>query len=372
MNRSYLWIGALVWIALPAWLFAAPPMMDSELLGNYRSAPPNLVQDGRFQEAIGREQDALRLAQEQFGDLHPLLAPILDDLASLERIAGLYGPSEKDYRWALALREKNYGLDSEAVALSLRHLAALCADLGRSNEALLDIQKAYAILEKTSDRSQKAQCLLEWGLLEREAGDPKDAEAHLKASLEAKTEDLPAWRIEEELARVLLAQGKNEEAQAMGETALQDRQKAFAPDSPEVGRSLHFLGEIHQRTGSGKAVGYFEAAEKIRDRMIGPDLFTNIPYLQEAAETDISLGKFKESEPLFQRVLALTKKYYGPAHPRTAFILERLATVEAGLGSKGKAAEALREAKKILEKGLSKDHPATVHVIQALSKLTEN
>jgi tetratricopeptide (TPR) repeat protein len=343
-------------------------MMDSQLLNSYRSAPANLAQDGLFQEAIERERDALRLAQAQFGDLHPSLAPIFDDLATLERTAGLYGPSEKDYRWSLALREKAYGPDSAETALALRHLSGLYQDLGRPGEALLDLQKAYAIVEKGG--KERAQCLLEWGVLERETGDLKGSEAHLRACLESAHESLSTWQIEEELARTLLAEGKNEGAQAMGEASLKDRQKDFPADSPEVGRSLQFLGELHQGSGSDKAKDYFEAAAKVRDRLIGPDLFSNLPYLQEAAETDLSLGRFKETNALLQRVLELTRKYYGPSHPRTAFILERSALAQEGLGNKGKALEDLREAKRILEKALGKGHPAVTRASQALAKLT--
>lgn len=357
----------LLSLGLPASTFAAPPMMDSQLLNSYRSAPANLAQDGLFQEAIDREQDALRLARAQFGDLHPSLAPIFDDLAALERIAGDYDASERDYRWALALRERAYGPDSQEAALGLRHLAGLYQDLGREGEALLDLQKAYAILEKGG--KEKASCLLEWGVLERETRDLTGSELHLRACLKSAQTGLAIWRIEEELARTLLAEGKNEGAQAMGEASLQDRQKEFPADSPELGRSLQFLGELHQRSGSGKAKGYFEAAAKVRDRLIGPDLFSNLPYLQEAAETDLSLGRFKEASVLLQRVLELTRKYYGPAHPRTAFILERSASTQEGLGNKGKAQEDLQEAKRILEKSLGKDHPAAIRASQALAKL---
>ena len=352
-------------------LFAAEPMMDAGLLGSYRSAPPNLFQDGLFSEAIDREQKALRIAQDQFGDLHPSLALILDDLGALERTAGLYPEAEKDYRWALALREKAYGLDSELVAPSLRNLAALTADLGCLDEALLYIQKAQGILAKGPQNGlANAQCLLEWGILAREKGDLQGSEAHLQECLNLKNSSLPQWLVEEELARTLLAEGQKNEAEEFALKALKVRESLFPSDSPEVGRSLQFCGILYQAAGSGKDREYFEAAAKIRDRMVGPDLFSNIPYLQEAGETDQALGLFKEAGSLFQRVLALTQKYYGHNHPRTAFLLEQIAMIEKDLKKMGKAREDLREAKRILEKTLGKTHPSTLRVGQALEQVS--
>jgi len=368
--RLPLSVAIAVFMAGGPTLFAAEPMMDAGLLGSSRSAPPNLFQDGLFGQAIDREQKALRIARDQFGDLHPSLAPILDDLGALERTAGLYPEAEKDYRWALALREKAYGLDSEPVALSLRNLAALTADLGRLDEALLYIQKAQGILTKGPQNGlANAQCLLEWGILAREKGNLQGSDIHLQECLTFKNNALPQWLVEEELARTLLAEGERTEAEMAAEKALKDRQTLFPADSPEVGRSLQFCGVLHQATGSGKEKGYFEAAAKIRDRMVGPDLFSNIPYLQEAGETDQSLGLSKEALSLFQKVLGMTQKYYDPNHPRTAFLLERMAGIEKDLQRIGKAQEDLREAKRILEKALGRSHPATLRVGKALEQL---
>jgi tetratricopeptide (TPR) repeat protein len=345
-------------------------MMDAGLLGSYRSAPPNLFQDGLFSEAIDREQKALGIARDQFGDLHPSLAPILDDLGTLERTAGLYPEAEKDYRWALALRERAYGLDSEPVALSLRNLAALTADLGRLDEALLYIQKAQGILAKGPQNGlANAQCLLEWGILAREKGDLQGSESHLRDCLGMKNEALPQWLIDEELARTLLAKGENDQAEDFAEKALKHRQSLFSVDSPEVGRSLQFCGDLHLAAGSGKEKRYFEAAAKIRERMVGPDLFTNIPYLQEAGETDQALGRSKEAYALYKRVLGLVQKYYGPNHPRSAFLFERMAGLEKDLKENGKAQEDLRAAKRILEKTLGKTHPSTLRVSRSLDQL---
>ncbi|HVZ81210.1 MAG TPA: tetratricopeptide repeat protein [bacterium] len=349
-------------------LKAAEPMMDTGLLGSYRSAPPNLAQDGNFSEAIDRERKALRIAQDQFGDLHPSLAPIFDDLAALERTAGLYSRAEEDYRWALALREKAFGLGSKPVGLSLLDLAALLSDLGRFDEATLCVQKAYKILSQNGD-SDEAQCLLEWGILARENKDLPGSEDRLRECLGMRSQVPPRWQVEEELARTLLAAGKKDEALKMAEGSLADRKTLYRADSPEVGRSLQFSGDIHRAAGTGQATDLYEAAAAIRDRLIGPDLFTNIPYLQESAETDQALGRFKIAQALFWRVLALTRQYYGPEHPRTAFLLEKLAYVDRSLKEEGKAREQQQEAVRILEKALGHDHPATLRALQLLEKL---
>src|SRR5581483_3261425 len=132
---------------------AAEPMMDSSLLGSYRSSAPNLVTDGLFSEALQREQRALRIASDQFGEVHPNLAPILEDLGTLERILAHYPEAEKDYRWALALREKAYGLEDPRLVPTLMHLGALELDLDRDTEASIGFDRTRILLEKAEGPS---------------------------------------------------------------------------------------------------------------------------------------------------------------------------------------------------------------------------
>jgi tetratricopeptide (TPR) repeat protein len=160
----------------------------------------------------------------------------------------------------------------------------------------------------------------------------------------------------EALARTLLASGQSPQAVEMAQRALELRQKAFPEASPEVGRSLQFLGDIQHAAGSSKDRESYEAAAKIRERLLGPDLFSNIPILAEAARTDLALGRFAEAGKLLDRVLALRKKHYGPQHPLVAFDLEAQADLEAAQGRTDKARSRLQEAKTILVKVLGPGH----------------
>lgn len=344
-----------VW-AVPS-VRAAEPMMDGGLLGSYRSSAPNLVTDGLFTEALEREQRALRIASDQFGEVHPNLAPILEDLGTLERILAHYPEAEKHYRWALALQERTYGLDDPRLVPTLTHLGALGLDLDRDAEASVDLERARNLLEKAEGPSTPllVPVLRALARVETHRNSPAKAQAYLERCqrLEGSPNSVETL---EDLARTLLALGQGPQAVELAQRALELRQKAFPEASPEVGRSLQFLGDVEHATGSSKDRENYETAAKIRDRLIGPDLYSNIPILAEASRTDLALGRFAEAGKLLDRVLALRKKYYGPQHPLVAFDLEAKADLEAAQDHVEKARDYLKEAKVILVKVLGADH----------------
>src|SRR5580658_3639224 len=107
---------------------AAEPLMDTGIFGVSRSVAVNQVKEGRFREALIAEEKALKIARDRYGPLHPLLVPILNDMASLHRYLGEYGKAEEELKWGLALRENTQGPGDLSVADSQEQLAALYND----------------------------------------------------------------------------------------------------------------------------------------------------------------------------------------------------------------------------------------------------
>ncbi len=117
----------------------------------FHGRSPSTKGKGRqIRQALQEEEKALKIAEDRYGPVHPLLVPIFNDLASLHRYLAEYGKAEEETKWGLALREKNMGLGDLSVADSQDQLAALYNDLGRYPEAEILEKKALLIRQENS------------------------------------------------------------------------------------------------------------------------------------------------------------------------------------------------------------------------------
>ena len=110
-------------------------------------------------------------------------------------------------------------------------------------------------------------------------------------------------------------------ARATLERALAIKEAAYAPDHPEVAKTLAWLGETQGRLGDHPAArATLERALAINEAAYGPDG-------PEVAEILLSLGKVQGSSSpadllaartTLERALAINEAAYGPDHPQVA------------------------------------------------------
>lgn len=350
-------------------------MMDSGVFNNSRSAALILAAAGKFPKAIQVENDALQIAQDEFGPTHPSLVPILDDLATIQRCVGQYKESEEGYKWGLALLEKNMGPDHPLVANSLDHLAALYNDLSRNNEAELLEKRALGIRENAAqpDPTSLAQTLGLMGQTELNLKNDGQAQAlFLRAlqTLDDKPDSHPGLSLVflNALAQTYhLGQNFSEEQSTL-EKALDTAQKNFRADGVEVADAMERLGDFfHSQNQDAKAQTLYESAFQIDQHYVGTVYsYPSLPYLKRLAKADGALGKIKESEDLWQKSIQTEKEVFGPRHPQIALDLIQLAQVETGLGKQSMAQADLKESLTILKIYFTDDNP---WVLQAQKQL---
>ena len=176
----------------------AEQTMDSgDALSVAESTAYDRCQKGKWEEALAAEQNALKIAESRYGPTHPSLAPLLAEVATLDRYLALYADAESNLQWALAIREKNYGMGSPLVAESFCDLASLYFDWGHWEEAEFFQRKAVALLDNGTEEPENpenlGQALELLGQIEMELQKKDEALSLLKRSLEIAEKD-PAVR----------------------------------------------------------------------------------------------------------------------------------------------------------------------------------
>jgi len=357
----------LFFILVPVW--CAGPLMDGSIMDDSQNIALNSINDGKFTEAISNEEKALKIAQEQYGPLHPSLVPFYNSLGSLYRYVADYGKAEQDYKWGLALLEENFGPNNPQQTESLENLAALYIDLGRFDEAELEAKKALQLQENgaNSDPEKLAKCQSLLGHVELNLRDYVQAQKLFQKAMEniEKTASAdPSFTIN---ALNFQAQayelGKNnEQARLCLEKSLAIAQKNFHSDDIQVADTMNRLADFfHSQKLDEKANPLYDAAIKIDRRYVGSVYtYESLPYLKRLAKAFYATGDIKSSEALWQKSLQTEKDVYGPKHPQVALDLIQLARAEWDLQEKANAKKDVRESIDMLKFYFPDNHPLVI------------
>jgi tetratricopeptide (TPR) repeat protein len=352
-------------------VWGAEPLMDGGVMEFSRGGAIISVKEGKFSVAARAEEQALKIAQDQYGPLHPSLIPLYSDLATLHRYLADYEKAEEEYKWALALCEKNLDPDDPQIADSLEHLAALYNDLGLSLEAELAAKRALAIRE--TGTTQNPQVLAQTqgllGKIELSIGHNSQAQNLFQKALENIQKDPSAdTRITldffQSMAKTYSTTQNYVQAQTYLEKATELAEKKFNADAIEVADAIEQLADFFHHQGQDeKAQPLYISAFNIDRHYIGTVYsYGSLPYLKRLAKASLSVGDAKSSETLWQKSLQTEKQVFGHLHPQVALDLAQLAKVEWVLGEKSEARKSLQESIDMLKSYFPDSHPLVVQV----------
>jgi len=182
-----------------------------------------------------------------------------------------------------------------------------------------------------------------------------------------------------DLAQLLQATNRLEEAEPLMRQALQIDEKSFGPDHPDVARDLNNLAQLL------KATNRMEEAESLMRRVIEifqKSLGENHPNvavsLNNLAQLLKATNRMEEAEPLMRQALQMDEKSFGPDHPDVAIDLNNLAGLLQATNRLEEAEPLMRQALQIDEKSFGPDHPnVAIHLnnlaqlLQATNRLEE-
>ncbi len=105
----------------------------------------DLFNQGRYEEALPFAEEAIRLAEDEFGFDHPAIAAYLRNLAALYANQAKYVEAEALYQRVLAILEKAFGPEHREVVKSRDYLALVYRAQGKQAEAAEMVARAKAI-----------------------------------------------------------------------------------------------------------------------------------------------------------------------------------------------------------------------------------
>jgi tetratricopeptide (TPR) repeat protein len=175
--------------------------------------------------------------------------------------------------------------------------------------------------------------------------------------------DLEEWaRLQNEIADLLVAEGKYSEADKIFRSVIAARSSALGPEHPDTLDSRHrLIYALTRQTKYAEAENEARQVLKLREKVLGREHVDTVVSRYNLADTLVDQGKYPEAEELYRGVIRLYKRMFGADHPRTLSARVGLATT---LGAQGKNAEAealYREIIALDQKVYGPEHPNTLN-----------
>lgn len=371
----------LLGMVIPCAVWAAEPMMDISLLETSRMGAVNAVKTGDFAQALQGEEQALKIAQDQFGPTSLSLVPILEDKGVLQWRLARYGEAEQTLKWCLALMEKNLGPGDPKLADPLDLLAALYLDVNRLEEALLLGKRALALRgaglpEDCQALANSQELLGRIELASKHAGQALALFQKARDILEKLPKPDPAVSIHlwKDLAQASFAQQNLAQTRTCLEKAVATAQQDFSPDSPQAADGMLDLANFDRGHGSAdKSRGLDESALAIARKFVGTNYdYQALPDMKRLARALTATGDTLSAEGLWKKIIQTETAVFGPEHPRVAQDFIGLAETEMAPKGKEKAKSDLQKSLAILGHCFQEDHPLVLQTQALLKELSKN
>ncbi|MBD8527908.1 tetratricopeptide repeat protein [Pseudomarimonas arenosa] len=172
------------------------------------------------------------------------------------------------------------------------------------------------------------------------------------------------------LASLLAAQGKLEEAEALHRKALEQSRQLLGEESPDTLTSINNLAVLLQDLGKldeAEAL-YREGLEKSQ-RVLGRDDPDTLISLNNLAVLLHDRGEFEEAEAIYRDLLAKNRRVLGEEHPDTLIVQNTLAGMLQDRGDYAAAEPLFRSAVERSQRVLGDDHPDTLIATHNLAAL---
>ncbi|HEV8483750.1 MAG TPA: tetratricopeptide repeat protein, partial [Blastocatellia bacterium] len=172
------------------------------------------------------------------------------------------------------------------------------------------------------------------------------------------------------LANIHKDQGDFDKAEDLYRRALEIREKALGREHPHVAQALNNLAILYKDKGDfANAEQFNRCALDILEKALGPEHPAVAGSLGNLAEVARLRGNYTDAEDLNQRSIEILQKALGPEHPSVAISVNNLANVYKHKGDLVKAEQLYRRALEILQKRLGPEHPNVAALIGNLGEV---
>ncbi|MFV8753651.1 tetratricopeptide repeat protein [Nannocystaceae bacterium ST9] len=284
------------------------------------------------------------------GDSDGALAEALAVAGDAERLGWLPVQAEA---W-LAVAQRQYALGEHAPAREAGERAFRLAAIAGDELGMLDA--ATQMISMGADETPLDPAI-EWG----RAGELLVAQLGLEGSIFE-------GQLLVESARMLLKQGKYDEARDHGMRALEILESKLGPNHPSVGNALYGLGSVYFRQSNyDEAIAVWRRQLASIEQAAGPESPRLIGVLNNLGAATLRMRDTEGALAYLRRSLAITEGTLGPEHPKAALALGNIGSLLLERGDYDAALSHLRRALVIQEASSGPNHTNVALVLDLIA-----
>jgi tetratricopeptide (TPR) repeat protein len=351
-----------------------------ERQGEFHFLRAQLLEDlGRYQEALGHAQQAVRIleAQSETNSLWYLEALLL--AGSLSRLIADYVGALRLDEQALGLAEKIVGPEHPLTLKTKNNLALVLktqGNLSRARKIYEEVLEAAirvlgpGHLYTNATRHNLIRVCEAQGDLSRAK---ESYEEVLKVEIRARGSEHPTTlTVKSNLAGVLREQGEFSRAREIYKEILETRARVLGPEhcSTLVTKS-NLAGILKQQGDLSQARAVFEEVLEVQNRVLGPEQADALATKVYLALTLRAQGDLSRAQEVLVEVLEVNDRVYGLEHFSTLVTKSHLAGVLKEQRDLPRAREMFEEVLEARLRALGPEHPATLTTKNNLAGVLE-
>jgi tetratricopeptide (TPR) repeat protein len=329
-----------------------------------------LQAEGRLHEAFDACREALRSMEQCEASDSPDIANLLSDLAEIEQDRGHLGAALALAVRALSIEETWNDVLADETAARIRTrtetllgtILRVQGDYVRAERPLLNaLATASAVFGDTSDEAAQAQNNL--GVLYKYSGrfdEGRRLYAQALASLIAihGENSLPCADVYHNLGGILHARCDFAAAEAPGRKAWEISQRLMGDAHPRTIRDAVAYAAILDGLGRfDESESIYQSALAVYEKVLGSDHEEVAATLHNLAAALAARSDDADAERHYRRALAIRETLFGADHPDVALTCNNLGRLLADRGQTDQAISLLERAVVILERRLDPGHP---------------
>ncbi len=315
-----------------------------------------LEQQGQYQEADEKYQDALDSCSRLVGANHAYCGLILTNQAELYRKQSRYKKAEECLQQALRIFQSAYASEHPDICETMVRIAKVESEEGKYSQARELASAALKIEENifgAGDNlfiARAKNCL---GNIARQEGRYKDAQELLDQSLGQEQRLLGSDNVEvavtmRDLALVHEDLGDYEKAESILSSSLAIIEQQTGAEHPERAAAASALAHAYSRDEKyDQAEPLLKKALALSEKVLGADHVLTASGARDLGELYLKQKRYAEAQTFLQKSLAIDEKLYGDKAPQVAADLTSLATACGAQGKSENAEPLLKRAAEI-------------------------
>ncbi|TMF09531.1 MAG: tetratricopeptide repeat protein [Chloroflexi bacterium] len=331
------------------------------------------ARDGENAGALQLYEEAVRVAEEGYGDMAWQVATPLRHLAWATMRASRLKDAERLARRALAIARKNYGRRSGDLVPFMVILADIRDRQGELAEASTLRAEVLQLAGQSNRQSvARAETLLDLGSMRAREGKYQEAEQLYEDALAMSTNESGRRRVVPsallELAWLRRMEGRYGDGEQLARRALEELEGFWGYDSLQVVTPLVRLGDLCMKQDKPEAAReLLNRAIAIIEKRSGPADVRLASVLEGLARLERGQGNPDLAETMTRRAIALTEEHEGPEGRQLVPLLALLAAIASDQENHADALRILQRGLTVAEKVYGPNRPETTQFFAQLA-----